>query len=268
MDPSEFQLDEALEPTALSSTAQSLHLLNEEPGEPTVLDFGNEQAVQAPLGTLINDDRTHALISQFLPESMLELQNIGLVVADLVANGTLASLANLIPVRVSIRPPGLTSDLMLLVAPYPLEQGQVRLKTVPFLRTTSAMPLTEGQKKATDRSSPFWTLKRAVYPLNASEIECQRQQLWKEFTATKPFELSLFDEIIRRILHEPSKVEALLAAQSWTETDLENFTVILDRHFPWQVAFFTGIGFLFYPLNQLGHFPAWHKLVAQPVIAD
>jgi hypothetical protein len=199
----------------------------------------------------LEDDKSRMVLSHFRPESLLEMQIIGWNMTEWMENGTLESLSLLLPVRVSIKPARLSNALVLLIEPHLGEGGKIELKLVPFLHHPPAIPLLEKQKKAVAMGSP------------SEAYNTKHFYLWKDLSAVSRLEHSVFDEIFQLILHTPAQIEEGLKGPFWTEEKREEVMSIIDLHFPLQIAFFTGLHTVFYPLNELTPFPVWQELIGQ-----
>jgi hypothetical protein len=215
------------------------------------------------LDLLLGDEKSRIVLSHFRPKSLLDMQTIGWNITEWMENGTLESLSLLLPVRVNIKLIRLTNALVFLIEPYLGEGGKIELKLVPFLHHPPAIPLSENQEKAVAQGSPFWMYKRVIHSETSEAYDTKHFDLWHDLSTALGLQYSVFEEIFQLILHAPVQIEEGLKGPFWTEEKRKELMPIVDLHFPLQIAFFTGLYVLFYPLNELTAFPAWQELIGQ-----
>jgi hypothetical protein len=218
-------------------------------------DFAERYNGVAQLDLLANDEEIRNLIEVFYPESLLNLQNIGINILNLATNGILNLLSLLLPVKVQIHPPGLSDPLILLIVPHLMEEGHIHLTCIPYAKHIPPIPLTEGQSEAINSTNPFFMIRRVVDPVQSPLFENKQNELWDTLTLTVSIKKKQFKELMEVIKFQPLGVEKWVLNQFWTEDQLKKVLRIIDMSFPLQLGLFTGLHCLFYPLNQLSRFP-------------
>jgi hypothetical protein len=257
-----------------------IHFLNEDAGQHSladdqswhrvtpaeIADFLSRYNSIEGIEILAEDDEAKGLVMQFEPEGLLALQATGISVPEFVYNGTLLSLASLLPAKVRIQPEGLAQPLVLLISPRLTEEGYIHLAITPYAKTIAPILLTIHQREAVDRATPFFMFKRVVEGVQSPGFEYKQDELWDTLTLSVSIQKKLFKELLEVIKYQPLQVETWVQHQFWTSEQSGKAVKIIDSIFPLQVALFTGLHLLFYPFDCLYRLPHLQALVQAKLV--
>lgn len=204
---------------------------------------------------LAEDEEIKQLIMQFEPESLRNLQLLGISISELIYNGTLLSLSSLIPAKVRIGLARLLQPFVLLIQPELTDAHVIQLKLMPYAKCLSPIPLTLKEQDALKGTAPFFMFKRVVDAVQSQAFEYKQNELWDTLTLSISIQKKHFKELMEVIKYQPLEVEKWVQNQYWTTERSEKAEKIIDSIFPLQLGLFNGLHLLFYPFECLHRFP-------------
>lgn len=267
-------------PTQHISQQQELGYLNDDgPGISSdsnpIISMVEEEAVEEEAFTRIqnvqnslkNSTEDETLLSVFDPQSLNDIQNIGISIHQLLQDGSLKLLSNFISVKAVVHPKGIDQDLVLLIEAHLYPSGLICLKPLPFIKNIPNIPLSERQLRAVQVGKPFFMIKRVIDSLDSEAYEIKRHVLINDVFPQGNLEQTAFEKLLETIRERPLEVEDLIDVISEDEEQNDFICQVVNSLFPLHLTLFTGISYVFIPLSLLNEIPRLQKAYSKVLAA-